>query len=42
VNTEVEVGREFYATVSPGDTVCLFVHRGALAIRWFYINRCSN
>jgi hypothetical protein len=39
---EVDVGREFFEKVSPGDEVCVYVHRGALAIRWFYIDRCSG
>jgi hypothetical protein len=39
---EVDVGREFYGQVSRGDTVCVYVHRGAFAIRWFYVDRCSG
>jgi hypothetical protein len=38
---EVSVPPALYGSVRPGDTVCVGLHAGALAIPWFLVTRCS-
>ncbi|MGO9486182.1 MAG: hypothetical protein ACLPX9_16630 [Rhodomicrobium sp.] len=37
---DVEVDRSFYASVSPGMPVCIYLFNGALHIRWFETHHC--
>jgi hypothetical protein len=39
---EVDVGQAFYKRTTKGDTVCVYVHRGAFAIRWFEVWDCPS
>ncbi len=38
--TDVAVPRALYDQVQPGDPVCVWLGRGALAIAWYVVGRC--
>jgi hypothetical protein len=38
----IGVPREVYNSVSPGDTMCLALRKGALGIRWYIVGSCSR
>lgn len=37
---ETSVPRDFYYSVKPGDTVCVYLKHGAFRIPWYRIDRC--
>jgi len=37
---EVSVGRPLYERTAKGDTVCVYLYRGALRARWFVVSDC--
>jgi hypothetical protein len=39
---EIKVGQDFYARVSPGHTVCVYLHGGALDVPWFVVGNCAG
>jgi hypothetical protein len=39
---DVDVGREFYERASRQDTVCVYLYRGALRVRWFQVWDCPR
>jgi len=39
---EVSVGREIYARVATGDSVCVYLFRGAFGVRWFEVWDCPR
>jgi hypothetical protein len=39
---DVDVDRDFYGTVSAGDTVCVLLFSGALDVRWYVVRHCRQ
>ena len=39
---DVDVGKAYYARGSRRDTVCVYLYRGALRVRWFEVGDCPR
>jgi len=38
--SEVSVSSSLYRSVKPGDSVCVYLHTGALKSPWYYVSHC--
>jgi len=39
--SEIQVSRDFYQSIQPNQTICIYLRRGFLRIPWYIVRRCG-